>query len=427
MIKIVINGTPFENFTSATVERSIEQFSGSFTFTATQVENENNVNWDLQAGSSCVITVNDFAVITGFIDSITPSTDPRSHDVTITGRDITGDVVDSTLLASDVEMKPPVTLPEVIKKVLGSLGLDLPVTDTANTPPFTSTDFVACEEGANAWQFIDDNARKKQVLVNTNGKGGVVCMRSDSAINKGLKLTMIDIDLDSNILKSSSSVDFSQRFGQYVVTSQSNLATQQNQFAGLSQPQTNTAPELLRVSPTAQNQTTAKQQTSGAVTVRSGVVVDKQIRQSKRMVIVAEQTSSTSDALARAKWQANMNKARSITYSATIDGFVHTDGEFKGQPYSFNELVVINDENQGINATMLTKSVRFTVDSSGGEITDFEFVDKDSYKLELSDPSLQDKKVNKVGTPFANLAGKVNAQGQPVAYVIPPYLKKPTA
>jgi len=363
-----INGTPYEFFKNFNVKRNIENFSGEVNIVATESDLS---RYPIKVNDKCVVLINGYPVLTGYIESISPSTSPYDHNISINGRDVTCDIIDSTLLGSDIEMKPKFSLTDLINKVQGALGLKLPIKIDAPITLFDETDYVAASDGKNAWDFIDEHARKKQVLVNTDGNGGIVCMRADSAQDYGLVL-INKRGAISNVLRSSSSFDFTNRFGSYICSSQANLTLSSD----------------------------GKSDNDSMVTIRSSVIGDKGVRSSRKFVFVAEQASSVEDATNRAKWQANLDRARSITYSATIQGHVYEQGVMVGQPYNFNHLVAVIDENCDIDAIMLIKSVTFSLSLDGGSITELEIVDKDSYTLELTDPSLRDRKTDKVGNNF---------------------------
>ena len=67
MITLEINGNRFGGFTDISVFRSVENISGSFSFSAT---NENIVDFPIEAGNACRVLINNDSVADGFVESI---------------------------------------------------------------------------------------------------------------------------------------------------------------------------------------------------------------------------------------------------------------------------------------------------------------------------------------------------------------------
>ena len=123
----------------------------------------------------------------------------------------------------------------------------------------------------------------------------------------------------------------------------------------------------------------------------SGRVSDTQIKAGRQNVFKAEKTSSNSQCLNRAKWELNVRKARGTTYGAKVEG--HTIATDNTELWDTNALVQVLDEFAGISSNMLVDKITFTTDLDGGDETDIQLVNKDSYTLTISEPQNEPAKI----------------------------------
>lgn len=358
-LKIEVDGVPFDTYLSFSVSRSMENFSGSFSMTASDADVK---GFPIKIGSLVKATINGFPVLTGYVESASPSISSDSHEVTIDGRDVTADIIDSTLDASSVELTAPVTLEAIIAKVQAAVGTSLKVIN--NVPglaPFGAAELVSCKAGDGAFAFLEKFARKRHVLLNTDGLGNITISRNSKETAPFFVSNRKPNDPRNNVLSSSSSFDNSDRFRDYVVVSQGNLT---------SAPSFGDEPD-----------------NDAIVSVKSSVITDSEIRRGRTMVIVAEKNSSIEEAITRAKWELNIRKARSRTYSATLDGLVMPG---TSEPYPINRLVEVYDDAASIFSTMLVKSSNLIATKDSAE-TSLEFANPEAYTLEQDEPEKKSK------------------------------------
>ena len=182
-MKLEVNGTPYEHFTSASAEIRLDALSNTFSFTAVSTE---KTPLPFKGGEPCRVLVDDEAVVTGFIEIVSGSHDAGSHTINIQGRDKTGDLLDSNI-GSLSDLKETITLKAIIEKVVANIGTTLTVIDEANPDPFNpAEDIQAPEPGDNAFQFLEALARKRQVLLTSNGDGNIVISQSPGIDSGGI-------------------------------------------------------------------------------------------------------------------------------------------------------------------------------------------------------------------------------------------------
>lgn len=345
-ITIEIDGVNLADFISGSVSIQLDQFCNSFSFTTTKdLQNEYNIFPE----SECKIFINNKIAITGIIDSVSPSEDASGSTVDISGRDRTCDIVDSDLPES-ISLSGNFSLKTVIEKVLISLGLteikvieDIPEDELRK---FTSADIVSAEVDKNAFEFINDYAQKVSVLLITNAEGNIVITRATEDRYSDKLLNDVG-NPDNNILSSSASYDYSQRFNKYIVYSQSNTSTQTSDI------------KLENVA-------------------QKGIAIDDEIRESRVMVIKSNNSCDSSTCEEIATLEANIRRANSLNYSCTVAGYETNNGQL----WERNKLVQVFDIDNDINSELLIKGITFNF--GDGATTDLELALSDAYTLQAS-------------------------------------------
>lgn len=176
-VVLEVNGTPYEGFTEINVKNSIEDFSGDFSFKATI---EGIKFLPFKGNEPCRVLIDDIPLITGYIESVDYSYDTNSHEVEISGRDKTADIIDSSIVGN-IELNSP-SLETIVKAVLAGLNLDIAIINQAGDIEPEKDELVSAEVGENAFDFIEKYARKRGVLLSTNGDGNIVFTRASTEI-----------------------------------------------------------------------------------------------------------------------------------------------------------------------------------------------------------------------------------------------------
>lgn len=355
-IELEVEGTRYTQFVSASVSIRLDALSNTFNFQAASADGR---PLPFTGGESCRIIVDGENALTGTIEIVEVSTSSNSHDILISGRDKTGDLLDSTL-DSISDLSAPITLKQVIETVISELGLDIEVIDMANPKAFNQAeDILAPEPGQNAFDFLEQYSRKRQVLLTSNGDGNIVITQSQGTFVNAPLRHQVNGE-SNNIISSDVSYDTTGRFNIYKFVSSLN-PTALN-FAG-------TVPLSDVVS-------------------QEGDITDPQIRAGRQLILVAEEGFSNEQNRARAEWEANIRKARGRVYSARVNNFKNVTNALWG----INTLISIIDDFAGIDARMLVNTVVFNFDLTTGSTTTLGFVNENAYTLTLEEP-----RVEKVG------------------------------
>lgn len=355
-----VGGIEYGGFMRANAEIRLDALSNTFGFVATP---DRSMSLPFSLGDACSVLVDGEAVVTGYIELINVDGDATSHTIEIQGRDRTGDLLDSSI-GSLSDLRPPITLEDVVKKVISHLGMDIAVISEFSPKAFDKAeDLAAPEPGQNAFDFIEGLARKRQVLLTSNSQGNLVISRSSGTLVNASIRNKVG-DGGNNVIQYAVSYDSTGRFNKYLFVSQLNPLALIN--AGSS--------------------------SSTGVVNQQSLVVDGIIRAGRQYVLVAENSSSAADQEKRATWEANIRKARGRVYSVTVPGFRNGSGDL----WRVNTLVQVLDDFCRIDSRMLVNSVRYSVNGekdSEGSQTVVSLVNKNAYTLELGEPV-----TDKVGT-----------------------------
>lgn len=351
-IRLKVNGVEYENFESASVDIRLDALCRAFSFTATATADQ---PLPFKGGAACEVIVDGELVLTGHIEVISVTYDSGSHSINVQGRDRTADLLDSTLGAIDDLRTDSFTLKQLIEAVIKSLGLSLTVIDEANPPPFNpAEDLAAPEAGDHAFDFIEKYSRKRQVLLTSNAYGNIVISKNTGRSAAGAVQHIIGAE-DNNVLRSNFAYDITGRYRSYRVVSGMN--------------------------PVALNEAGGTDLAS--LVDQAGGVSDLEIRAGRQLIIVSETAFASDNCGARAKWEADIRKARGLTYSASVSGF-RVAGD-TGALWQVNRVYQIVDDYIGKVEPMLCNSITFSYDLNSGSETALGFVRRNAYTLDLSD------------------------------------------
>ena len=353
-IKLEVNGVQYDNFTAASCEIRLDALSNTFSFEAVAADGE---PLPFKGGDSCRVIVNDIRVLTGSIEVIEVSYDANEHIIIAQGRDKTGDLLDSNIDTIS-DLRAPITLKEIIEKVIDNIDSDIKVIEDVTTDPFNAAEDVASPEpGENAFDFIEKYSRKRQVLLTSDGDGNIVITSGSSETSIGNIQHIIGAN-DNNVLSSSFTFDTTGRYNVY------KFASQLNPFA-------------LNLA----GDTDIK-----SVVDQKGKTFDPDIRIGRQLILISEVSSSDDQNESRAKWEANIRKARGLVYAVTVSGYRIDPTDNSSDLWQINKLYQIVDDYLGKSEPMLCNSVTFTLDVQGGELTSLSFVDEKAYSLDLAKP-----------------------------------------
>lgn len=348
---VVANGGAYNGWTSASVSQEFDAAAGECTLTITEQPGQPlplNLNDDVQ------VIINGRPVITGYVFSISGSHNFEGHTIELTIRDQTQSFIDSTV-GPGVEFNPPVKLKDVLSGTLDKMGLShIGVIDKINPENYRPGGEVPVASMFDTgFNWIDQWTKKRNVLLNTDGKGNLVIdrnqmQRGNFYLHKGPQ-----DDPMNNVLEASFNNSLEGRHNQKKVAGQK--STNDLKYWE-SRPKSDPP---AQANPISKNEGVSKDPT-----VRSDRVHHMRGRQ-------GIEGKTPGDA---ARWQSNLAQARNLTYDATVQGF-----SCGGELWWPGKLVQVFDYHFQIADMMFIKGVEFKKDWQGGSTTSVKCTVKSAY------------------------------------------------
>ena len=343
-LTIKVNGENLENFQTAKVSKSIENLCGAFSFTSTAKKDS---SFPIKVGDLVQISADDITVLTGYVETLRVNYNDNSHSINVTGRDLLCDLIDSSV-GKTKEFKGNVSFLNIARKILDDIGLtNIQIIDeSGGIDSFKDTELTSANVGDGAFEFLEKFARKRQILLTTNGQGNLVLTRAGNS--KSETTLYHEVGGQANNIKSANlEITTSNRYNKYSIQSQLNPTNLTDSF------------------------------NSQDISNQSGSASDSLIRNTRFFEMNAEESSDSQTLNERASWESNIRRARSLNYSAKVQGH-----SFAEEIWRNNTQIRVKDDFCNINAILLIKSLEYTYDINSGSETALTMTYKDAYTLQ---------------------------------------------
>jgi len=361
------NAGEYVGFESIEVIRSMENFSGSFTIQAAPIDLTDppdkvatknlKTDWPVKINSKVKILVNEQPILTGYVESINIdySANPDSHTFTITGRDKTADIIDST--CETFTLVAPTSLVKIAKEILKLLGITdikIKVQEGLTIKPLAASDIASFPYGTSYFDILEEYAKKSQVLLTTDGDGNILFSRAITT-NKFKTVLSTNPKTKNTIKKGSLAIDASKKFYKYIVKSMASDSS-------------NVALAILGND----DSTNPTQQ-----------AIDDTVNRKSRIYNFISEVSCNQPTLKdRAKWEANFRQTQAKKYLYTVG--LHTPPDDPKEIWKPNYLVDVQDIFGDGDNELLINSVTYRYNLSVGSEVDLELVQKNAFSLELA-------------------------------------------
>jgi len=341
MLTLRHNGNNLTNFKSARVLRDIEQLCGTFSFTSTA--NEDNL-FPVRGGDEVEVLADGMPLLSGYVDIPDMKYSLTKHDIKISGRDKLSDLADSTI-AKPVEFSPGIGIVTIAETVLADLGINVKVINKAGTiKNFSDTEKESSGVGENAFSFVESFARKRQILLTSDFESNLVLLRGNPGTLP--KLQHIVPGDDNNVKSARFRENIKERYYKYIVQAQLD-------------------PYFQDVDMSAEDMAS-----------QVGRAFDNSVRKSRVLELISEESSNSETATERAIWEANIRRARSFMYTATVAGH-----SVNGKIWDYNNLSEIVDSFADLNGQFLCRQAEYLYDI-GGSTTNLIYTYKDAFTLQ---------------------------------------------
>jgi prophage tail gpP-like protein len=359
----MVGDTKLGGWTSVKVTKGMDCLCGTFNLALSAKYNGRGQAYKFDTNSKCTVSLDGVRIITGYVDDVAINYGTDSHDLSISGRDLTGDLVDcSHVPKANSEAFNGLDLVDIASILCDPFGIDVSAEVDVGKPFPT----VKINEGESVFSLIDRLAKARQVLPVSNGDGSLVFTRAGAGRSAGT------IELGGNATSGDTQQSNMERFSLYMVKGQSTTdqVPQEADQAAVPEHPSKMSEEEYQARQDAQ--------------IRAhGKAEDSAIKRYRPLVVVADTAANPEKMQAIANYQAMVRAGRSRQSSYTVSGW----GPQTGGLWEFNTLVRVVDGYLGLDDYLLIQSVEYTQDESG-TTSKVVLVDPRSYAL---DPASNDE------------------------------------
>lgn len=319
-VSLYIKGKIYEGWKNANITRSVEALAGSFKLTTTDRWEISSDPWQILPGDSCVLKVNGETLITGYVDSVAPSYDSNSHEISISGRDKTCDLVDCSAYVNSFEIRRQ-NLKGIADILCKPFGIGV-IAKGAVGESFAS---VAIQPGESVFECLDRYAKQRKVAITTDGLGNLVFATVGTGTSHDALVEGV------NILQASATLDYTNRFSQYIVKGQA---------------------------PSTGDTDDAWNEAQNAVESRAS---DNNIKRYRPLILTAESGVYKSSAQTRAQLEAKKRAGESTEVNITMQGWTQSNGTL----WPLNAMSRIKSPLLYLDEDLVIASLAFDISESG--------------------------------------------------------------
>ncbi len=335
-IELYIGGSIFSGWLTVSVRRSLEHLAGSFEL-GLMLPGE-RIPSALRTGQSLTLRINGQTVISGWLDQVSQRISATRHQISISGRDKTGDLVDCAAIHPGSQWRNR-TLAQIAADLCAPFGIAVrwQVNDDTAARPFSSFTLENSETVADA---LTRAARHRGVLVTSNADGDLVFTQAGSQQTDRLVL-------GDNLLDADYNTDWRGRYSEYRVRGHGRGGGKRGDS-----------------------------ESAARLAAPVGVISDEQIGRYRPKIILADQQTDITGARQRALREMRRAIARSERFSATVRGWFRDDGRL----WDVNLLTGVSALRFGIEQTeLLVCQVEFLLDEHNGEVTRLVLAPRDGF------------------------------------------------
>ncbi len=343
-----VNGTEYGGWTSVRLNSDIDRIATSFSLSLSErwpdprmaeTGGLSIISRGISIGDTCEVSIGDTLVCTGYVDRVEKSYGAQQHQVSVSGRSKTSDLIDSAV-DRDQQIRGK-KLEDIARHLCAPHGIDVAVEGDTGPP---LEEFHA-KIGETIHGELERLCALRALLVSDGPGGGLILTRSGAGGGRtALRLGR------SPILSGSAQWDGGDRFGTILVRGQ--------------QPLGGTG---LRDGP--------------AVALGEGLATDPEIRGSRVKILSARGRATVEELRRQAEQDVRTRKGRANSLSYSLAGWRHPGGGLWWKGLT----VWVEDDLLGIEGEYRIRSVNLAL-SEQGTITDLSLTPPQAY-ADAGDPA----------------------------------------
>lgn len=324
---LIIGSKVYRDWVEVQVTRSLRDLASSFSLSVSERWAGSGEPWRIRPGDEAVVRLGGITAITGYVDAYQPAYDEQSHGVQIVGRSRTADLVDSSAVVPDGELKG-YKLAAVSRRLTEPHGVGV-VVKMPEGEPFPSVDI---QQGETSAEVIDRLARLRGGAPHDDAEGNLVLERID--VNASAAAQLVE---GQNIKRASAVLRNDMRYSEYIAKGQ--------------RPGTD-------------------EEWGEDAAGQSATVKDPHVKRNRPLIVVAEDPADEEALRERADWEAATRAAESVRASVTVQGWTYAGGRL----WEPGMVVSLDSPMLAIKRRMLVERVTYLQNDAEGTITIMELV-----------------------------------------------------
>lgn len=308
-VRLVVAGKAFAGWTEVEIERGLDALAGGFRLAFTETFPDQPEQWQIEPGDACEVWIGEDRVMTGWIDRREASASVGSHQLEVSGREKTSDLLDCSAVHA-----PGSWTNRRLEQIAAELAQPFGLTVTAVAPTGAVFRRFALQQGESVFDAIERMARQRGVLAVTTEAGDLEFRRPGS-VQAGYRLV-----LGENLESITHTNDISDRFSAYHL---------KGQASDDSRPKAQAA--------------------------------DPAVRRHRPLLIVNDDESSAATLTDRARWEATVRAAKAQAVTARVSGWRTPSGDL----YRPDRVAPVSAGMLGLEASLLVVSVRYELSARG--------------------------------------------------------------
>lgn len=378
-VSVALNGMTLARWSNVEIDRDLSEISGSFMLHLRD-DVRSRASWPygtpgeigpLILGQQATISVYGIPVLVGWVETVEPVMSEGEASLTISGRDLTGDLVDCSAGPEGPVEFNKISLEEFAARVCKPFGISV-TCDVDTSPVFEKMSMDVTETVLSA---IEKYARERGVLVTSDGVEGLVLTRSGQS-----RAASDLIAPGQGVLSTQGQFSTVDRFSDYFVKGQVEKAAGAR---AKSAPMTPATTPAERVRDYLGSDDSGKTKTGGKEA--SGVTVlghaqDTEVTRYRPMVAMMKAGGNADSAQRQADWMARVHRARGDQVNVSLQGWI-----WGGDIWRPNTLTNLTDRFQSVARDYLIGGVAMRFEDGGGETVELRLVGPEAYDPEETD------------------------------------------
>jgi len=315
----------YRGWTSVDIQLSLQQLAGTFDLGMTWYNPGYGVmRQQFYRGDPCTLSLKSKYLITVFIDTKNINYDCKTHNVSVQGRDRTGDLVDCSYTGTTKQWNNA-----KIDRIISALCEPLGISVVVQVDVGKSIQQFAVDQGATVFSQVQQLCSYRGILPISYGDGKLYLVQA------GKERATDNLELGINIEACDTTATHSDRFSHYIVKGQA--AIRQQGVSDLLNPAQK--PAYTNV----------------------GRARDSEIKRFRPLIILQDGEATNAECRKRAWWESWTRAGRSRDINVTVQGWTMSDGK----PWPLNRLVHLKDPRLVLDEDLLIAGVNYKLSDSG--------------------------------------------------------------